>query len=192
MASEKEHIQVKSFPPQKRTEGIVSVKSIIEPRPKLRSQIPSDLFQEAKSGELMRDHLLELLVPIQAKHPPDYYFEAAIVSSQKPGATESDLSSNIQSIMLHAVATVDAEMACKQDVASIGIRWDCMRPGTRRSILRVFWDSVSQRISEGAHKDVKSGKQINEDQIEELLCFALKLAGGPIVVRGAILPKVED
>ncbi len=162
--------------------SIVSVKSIIELRPKLRSQIPSDLVQEAPSGESMRDHLLELLVPIQAKHPPDYCFEAGIVSSQKPGATESDLNSIIQSILLHAVVTVDAEMACMQDVASIGIRWDCMKPSTKRSILRVFWDSVSQRNSEGADKDVKSGKQIDEDQIEELLCFALKLAGGPIVV----------
>ncbi len=192
MESEKERIQVKSFPPQKRTEGIVSVKSIIELRPKLRSQIPSDLVQEAPSGELMRDHLLELLVPIQAKHTLDYYFEAAIVSSQKPGVTESDLSSNIQSILLHAVVTVDAEMACKQDVASIGIRWDCMKPSTKRSFLRVFWDSVSQRNSEGADKDVKSGKQIDEDQIEELLCFTLKLAGGPIVVWEAILPNLEN
>ncbi len=57
-----------------------------------------------------------------------------------------------------------------------------MRPSTKRAILRVFWDSVSQRISEGADNNIMNRKQVDEDQIEELLYFALKLTDSPIVV----------
>lgn len=52
MESKKGNIQAKLYPPQKRTNGIVSVKSIIETQPELQSQIPSDLMEEAQFDEL--------------------------------------------------------------------------------------------------------------------------------------------
>jgi len=75
-----------------------------------------------KEARPLRDYLSESLVPVQAKRSPKYYLEAAIVIISDLGATQPDVSSDVQSRTLHAVATVDAEMACKQDVASIGIR----------------------------------------------------------------------
>jgi len=100
----------------------MSIISLIKPLPKLRGQISSELMIDARWDELMREGILKLLVPVQAKHSPNSYFEAAIVSSHSPRETESDLDSNVQSIMLHAVATVDSQMACEQEVVSVGIR----------------------------------------------------------------------
>jgi len=67
-----------------------------------------------------------------------------------------------------------------------------MRSGTEKRISRVFWKRVSQRINGGADKDIKSWKLLDEDQTEESLRFALKLAGGPTIVWEALLPNSEE
>lgn len=76
-------------------------------------------LEDAWSDEMRRNHKLELIAPVQVKQSPVYYVEAETSSCRNQKATESNLSSNIQCMMLHVVApVVGAEMACKQDVDS--------------------------------------------------------------------------